>query len=255
MTLSGYLFAAITRPRFSGPIGILAIGALCWWALISYRLVGQFDARAPSTLSLSEAVKASKEGEVYVRIQGAALDCTKVIHWNFGTGVAMVDAKGQVAALAHFEECPAGRVEGSNLEGVFLEPPYGLYGEAVARGWDVTPGHLAFFEPDLRRSRAWTRIGIALFAVPLVVGCFVAGLQAERRKERRQAWRLRALGLGLMAALAWFSYYAHEYVVFGVVPATLFVAIGAAVSLAFVIVPESAVMKQVAQRLLPNDET
>jgi fluoride ion exporter CrcB/FEX len=94
---------------------------------------------------------------------------------------------------------------------------------------------------------------IALVAVPLIVGCFLAGLRAERRKERRQTWRMRSLGLGMIAALSWFSYYAHEYVVVGVVPATLFVAVALAVSLAFVIIPESAYMKKVARQLLPNE--
>ena len=251
MTLSGYLFTVIIRPRFSGPIGMFAIVGLCWWAMSAYRLVRQFDDHAPSTMSFSAAVKASRDGEVYVRLTGAAPDCSKVLHWNFGTAVALVDSNGQIPAMVHLEECLTERHE--SLEGVFLAPPYGLYGEAVAKGWNVTVGHLAFFEPDIRRSRAWTRIGIALFAVPLIVGCFLAGLQAERRKERRQAWRMRSLGLGMMAGISWFFYYSHEYVIFRVVPATVFGATGFAVALAFIVVPESAYMKKVAQRVLPSE--
>ena len=117
----------------------------------------------------------------------------------------------------------------------------------------LTEGHLAFFEPNTRKSRAWTRIGIALFATPLVVGCILAGVYAEKRKGQRQAWRMRALGLGMMAGIAWFFYYAHEYVVFRVVPATVFGATGFAVALAFVVIPESGYMQKVAQRVLPNE--
>jgi hypothetical protein len=251
VTLAGYLFTAIIRPRFSGPIGALAIVGLCWWATSSYRLVRQIDEHAPSTVSFAEAVKASKDGEIYVRITGATPDCNKVLHWNLGTVVALVDSSGQVAAMEHVEECSKDRP--ASLEGVFLEPPFGLYGEAVAQGWDVTEGHLAFFEPDTSKSRAWTRIGIALVAVPLILGSILAGLYADQRKGQRRAWRMRALGLGMMAAISWFFYYAHEYVVLEVVPATAFGAVGFAVALAFVVVPESGYMQKVAERVLPSE--
>lgn len=98
MTFSGYLFTAIIRPRFSGPIGVLAIMGLGWWAMSAYRLLRQFDDHAPSTMSFPEAVKASKDGEVYARLTGATPDCNKMLHWNFGTAVALTDSNGQVAA-------------------------------------------------------------------------------------------------------------------------------------------------------------
>ncbi len=251
MTLSGYVFTAIVRPRFSGPLGALAIAGLCWWALSSYRLARQIDEHAPSLLSLPEAVRLSRDGEAYVRITGAVADCNKVLPLSSGTAIALVDRGGQVAAMAHVEDCPRAGSEG--LAGVFLDPPSGLYGAVVAQGWDVTPGHVAFFEPDTRRSRAWTRIGIALFAIPLLAGCILAGVHAERRREQRQAWRMRALGFGMMGALSWFFYYAHEYVVLGVVPATAFGAVGFAVALAFVVIPQSEYMQKVAEQVLPTD--
>jgi hypothetical protein len=249
MTLSGYLFTAIIRPKFSGPIGAAAVVALSWWAQAAYRLVQQIDAHTPSKMSLTEAVKASRDGEVYVAPTAATLDCDKSFRFGFGTAMALVDANGKVAAVGHFEACPA---DGRSLEGVFLDPPHGLYGEAVRLGWNVTEGHLAFFEPDPHASRAWTRIAIALAAVPLILACFWAGVRAEQRRgAQREAWRMRALGLGLMAGVTWFSYYAHAYVFFRVVPATVFVATGFAVALAFVLIPTSGYMRKVAQRVMP----
>ncbi len=251
MTLSGYIFTVIIRPRFSGPIGALAIVGLCWWAASAYRLVRQFDEGTPLAMTFPDAVTASKDGELYVRMTGATPDCSKVLSWNFGTAVALVESNGQIAAMAHLEECPKGKPE--SLQGVFLEPPFGLYGAAVAQGWHVTPGHLAFFEPNTRKSRAWTRIGIALCALPLVIGCVIAGVFAERRRAQRQTWRMRALGLGMMAGVSWFFYYAHDYVVFRLVPATVFGAVGFAVALAFVVFPATTYMKKVAQRVLPDE--
>jgi fluoride ion exporter CrcB/FEX len=251
MTFAGYLFTAIIRPRFSAPLGTLAFAALLAWAWSAQALVRQIAAHAPTAMSFSEAVKASKDGEVYVRMTGATPDCTRVIDWSFGPAVALVDGHGEVAAVGHFDACPRGA--SSSLEGEFLDPPYGLYGEAVARGWSVTPGHLAYFESDPTRSRAWTRIFIAMLTAALVVGCVLAGVRAERRKGASRVWRMRALGLGMMAGLSWFSYYAHEYVVFDVLPASVFVVVGFAVALAYVVAPPY--MQKVAARVLPPESS
>jgi hypothetical protein len=74
---------------------------------------------------------------------------------------------------------------------------------------------------------------------------------AERKEAQREVWRMRALGFGMMASISWFYYYAHEYVVFRVVPATLFAATGFTVALAFVLIPTSAYMRKVALRVMP----
>lgn len=249
MTLSGYLFAALIRPRFSIPIGALAIAGLCWWGASAYRLVRQVGDHAPTAMSFPDAVRASKDGEVYVRLTGATPDCTKTLRWSFGTAIALVDANGEIAAMGHFEKCP---VDAASLEGIFLEPPAGLYGRAVARGWGVTRGHLALFEPDTSRSRAWTRIGIALIGVPLILGCIFAGVRAGRAPSQPRSWQMRALGLGMMAAMDWFSYYAHEYVIFGVLPAMALAVTGFAAAAAIVVAPNSASMKKVARVVLPT---
>jgi hypothetical protein len=108
MTFAGYLFTAIIRPRFSAPLGALAVARLLAWALSAQALVRQIAAHAPTSMSFSEAVKASKDGEVYVRMTGATPDCSRVLEWSFGQAVALADAQGEVAAVGHFDECPPG---------------------------------------------------------------------------------------------------------------------------------------------------
>ncbi|WP_394838650.1 hypothetical protein LVJ94_17315 [Pendulispora rubella] len=115
----------------------------------------------------------------------------------------------------------------------------------------MTEGHLAYFEPDVRKSRAWTRIAIALFAVPSIVASFLAGIRAERRKAQREAWRTRALGLGMMAGTSWLYYYGHEWVRFRVVPVNVFAVTGFVIALAFALIPTSRYVRKVAQRVMP----
>jgi hypothetical protein len=66
---------------------------------------------------------------------------------------------------------------------------------------------------------------------------------------------MRALGLGMMAGLSWFSYYAHEYVFFHLLPGSAFVVIGFAVALAYVVAPNSTYMQKVAARVLPPESS
>ncbi len=248
MTLAGYIFLTITRPRFSAPLGLLAIVGLCWWGTAAYRLVRQFEEHAPVTMSLTEAVKASRDGEVYVRISDVNLDCDKALSGRFGTVFALSDADGHVAAMARLGSCPpAPRLV---ADGVFLEPPFGLYGSAVAQGWDVTPGHLAFFDQETRSSRAWTRIGLSVGIPLFVIGCILSGVVAERRPRERRTWRMRALGLGMMGGISWFFYYAHEYVFLRVIPASAFMAVAFVCALAFAVVPNHPYMRKVGQQLL-----
>lgn len=246
-----YIVMPLVRPRFAVPLGTLALFGLGWWAVSAQRLLRQIDSRTPTTMSLTAAVNSSKDGEVYVRLTDLTVDCEKVLNWNFGRAVALVTPAGQVAAMGHFESCPE-RVSGT-LEGVFLEPPYGIYGEAWAQGWNVTPGHLAYFEPDLGRSRATTRIGIALADMLLILGWLGSGLLGERRPRERHLWRTRALGFWLMAGMAWWAYYAHEYVWLKVVPGTIFCAVGFAVGFLYVAAAGTSYMQKYGAKWLPSD--
>jgi hypothetical protein len=235
------LFRTITRGWPALALGLLLVAAFAWWAIVSLRLAQQIDRHEPSIMRFSDAVAASKKGEVYARFDDATLDCRKSLAGPFGNAFGLVDREGRVAAMAHLPACK--RTDAGALEGVFLEPPYLLYGNAVAQGWSVTPGHLAYLDPFADSGQAWRRVRIggfgALASLAYAVAIFIAN------RSRARAWRVRGLGFWLLAVAPWLAYVAHDYMYVRLVPVPLVAAIAAFIALAMVVVPDHPFIQRV----------
>jgi hypothetical protein len=242
------MFRGITSAKIGIPIALAALAGTAWWGLRAYQLAQQLEHHQPLQLKFSEAVRDSRDGEVYTRFSDARLDCSKELVGAFGRAFALVDTDGHVAAMIRLADCASQDV--ADFEGIFREPPYLLYGAAVQQGWPVTRGHLAFLDPSVTSQHAWLRFIIAAFIAIMLVAYLGAIVLADRRPMKDRAWQLRALGLSLLAMLPWLVYMARDYVIWGVIPVPILGACAALVALAFLAVPRSAYMQKVADTLL-----
>lgn len=243
-SMTHLMFRGIATAKYGVPLALAAIAGCGWWGFQAWKLADQLERHAPAELGLTHAVRASKDGEVYARIGDATLDCTKGLFAKDVHAYALVDGNGMIPAMVQLPGCSTSTV----FEGVFLDPPNGLYGEAVSRGWSVTSGHLAFLDPKVTSSHAWFRLGVAAF-IALMLGAYLfAVLRAERSRDR--AWSLRAIGLAFFAALPWLAYMAHDYAVWGVIPVPLLAACGAVSALAMITLARTPYGRNLADRFL-----
>jgi hypothetical protein len=246
------LFRTVTKIWFAVPLAILVVLGFAWWASASCRLARQIDRHEPTAMGFDEAVAAGKDGDVYVRLDTGKLDCSKGLAREFGKAFAILDRDGRVAAMARLPDCATGQAAG--LQGVFREPPYLLYGDAVGQGWNVTPGRLAYFDTLADSSDAWKRVAIsavgAFFMVLYAGSIFIA----HRASHARRSWRVRGLGFWFLALTPWLAYIAHDYVYVRVVPVPVVAAIAALIALAMVAVPDHWYIQKATRWWGLNDE-
>lgn len=91
MALGHILLRSIANPRVAVPIAGGVLILLCWWGVSASHLARQIDRREPTSMRLEEAVAASKDGELYVRVSDAQLDCDKALTGSFGQAFALLD--------------------------------------------------------------------------------------------------------------------------------------------------------------------
>jgi hypothetical protein len=240
------IFRAITKAAVALPLAALLVLGYAWWGHAALQLARQIDGHRPETAHLDEAAETARDRDLYVRLSDAQLDCGKELSGDFGDAFALADGEGSIPAMAHLAACDP--TKAAQLEGVFREPPYGLYGEAFAAGWKITPGHLAYFDTIAHSSDPWRRVGISALGSLLLLASALSIVAATRTQRHRRAWRLRGVGLWLLSLMPWLAYQAHDEVVFGALPVPALAAIGAAVCLAMVLAPNSSVIDTLADR-------
>jgi hypothetical protein len=138
--------------------------------------------------------------------------------------------------MARLPDCATGQAVG--LEGVFREGPYLLYGDAVAQGWNVTPGRLAYFDTLADSSDAWKRVAISAVGAFFMVLYAGSSFVAQRASHARRSWRVRCLGFWFLALTPLLAYIRHDYVYVGVVPVPVVAATAALIALAMVALPD-----------------
>ncbi len=244
MGLGQHILRAVTTPRFALPLAAALFLGFGWWAVRSLQLARQIDRRAPTAMSVDDAVAASHDGDLFVRLDGAKLDCSKELIGDFGEAFAVNDSQGRIAAMARLSDCSGVRTSASrDLVGLFRDPPSHIYGEASGEGWNVTPGQLAFLDTLADGSQAWRRFSVALAGV-LFMLAYAGSIVASERTGLREAWRVRGLGFWFLAVLPWLAYMAHDYVYVRVIPVPLLAALTALIALAMIVAPEHAFVKK-----------
>ncbi len=233
------LLRALLTPRFALPLAALAMVGAGWWGIDALRLGQQMDARSPTPMRLADAIKASKNHEIYVRLEAASLDCGKGVRGDFGRAFALLDEDGRIPAIARSERC-----ETTPLIGVFIEPPYGIYGYAIDAGWNVTRGHLGFLDTQLDTTHAYKRAGVAS-VIAFFLLCFCVVLLRSNQPSRTS--KLRALGFMYMALMPWLAYMMPNHVVYGVIPVRWFAASAALIGVALVAVPNHRRLDPIAR--------
>ena len=242
------LLRSIANPRVAVPIAGGVLILVCWWGVSATHLARQIDRRQPTPMRFEEAVAASKDGELYVRVSDARLDCDKGLVGPFGQAFALLDHESRVAAMVTLPSCDKSKAP--VFEGVFRHPPYLLYGSAVGLGWDVTPGHLAFLDSKASSFDPWLRVSLAVLMGLLIIASLFATSTASRALSDERVWQVRAIGFGVMAMMPWATYEQYDYVVFGFVPVPLVTSMAAAIGLGMVLLPRHAAIQRLTSRFM-----
>lgn len=251
MALGHIFLRSLANPRVALPLAGGVLILVSWWGIAASHLARQIDRHDPTPMRFEEAVAASKDGEIYVRINDARLDCDKGLTGSFGNAFALLEHQGRVAAMIPLPNCDASKTP--LVDGIFRHPPYLLYGAAVERGWNVTPGHLAFLDPKVQSADPWLRVALSVLIGLLTIASALSSIAAGRSLNDERAWHVRAVGFAVMAMAPWLAYVEYDYVFFGVVPVPLVAAIAAALGLAMVMVPRHAYIQKVTARFLGNN--
>lgn len=248
MSIGPVLLRALAKPVVTLPIAGGVLLLLSWWGVSAGQLARQIDRKEPTPMRFEEAVVKAKDDEIYVRIRDAKVDCDKRLHGrDERVAFALLDHQDRVAAMIPLASCDASTA--TDLVGVFRDPPYLLYGGAVAQGWNVTPGRLAFLETKSQSADLWLRVALSVLIGFLTIAAALSSIAAGRSSaDEGAAWHVRAMGFAVLAAAPFLTYVHYDYVFFGFLPVPVASAIAGALALAMILKPRHAYVQKLTAR-------